>query len=183
MALRKVETLLRYGADVHVTAEEICDEIRARLSRERLKIGHVTDQELKESFLVIAATSSRETNRKISDFCRRHNILVNVIDCPEECSFLFPAVVLKGDISVGINTGGKSPIVSSKVRKSIEEAVPDYYVQIADQLGELRSYVKKHFEREDDRKNILKKTAEKAFLEERTLSEEEIKKIVGQVVK
>ncbi len=181
VALRKVETLLRYEAAVYVVAEEICREIGEKLPPAQRRHGHVTEEDITGSCLVIAATSCRDTNHWIAGFCKKHHIPVNVIDAPEECTFIFPAVVQKGDISVGINTGGKSPILSQTIRKAIEKEIPDYYVELAEQLGSLRDYVKEHYHIEKDRRDILKRVAAEAFAQERTLSREEINEIIRQV--
>lgn len=180
IALRKVETLLRYEACVHVVAEEICPEICEKLSPSQIRKGKVTEKDMEESCLVVAATSSRETNHWISEICCHRNIPVNVVDAPEECSFMFPAVVRKGDISIGINTGGKSPVLSRRIRKTIEKDIPDYYAELADQLGDLREFVKLHYKKEEDRRNILKRAAAEAFAQERTLSQKEINEIIRQ---
>lgn len=205
VALRKVETLLRYDAQVHVVSREICEEIRALLPLENIheeellpspgdtNAGELLPEcscgpewPLPDYFtgaaLVVAATGSREVNHRVAQFCREKRIPVNVADAPEECTFFFPAVVKKGDISIGVNTGGKSPAVSSQVRRDIEKAIPDYYEAIADQLGVLREYVKSHVEREPDRRKILKQAAASAFLNERTLSQNEINTIIRQVL-
>ena len=205
VALRKVETLLRYDAQVHVVSREICTEIRALLPPENIheeellpspgdtNAGELlpecscgSEWPLPDYFtgaaLVVAATGSREVNRRVAQFCRERRIPVNVADAPEECTFFFPAVVKKGDISIGVNTGGKSPTVSSQVRRDIEKAIPDYYEAIADQLGALREYVKSHVEREPDRRKILKQAAASAFLKERILSQNEINTIIRQVL-
>ena len=180
VAIRKVETLLRYGACVYVVAEQICEDICEKLPSAQRRTGHVTETDIEQSVLVIAATSSRETNHRIAELCHSRNIPVNVIDAPEECTFIFPAVVQKGDVSIGINTGGKSPILSQKIRKTIEADIPDYYADLADQLGDLREYVKVHFKDEKDRRRILKSVAAEAFAQERTLSREEINEIIRQ---
>lgn len=205
VALRKVETLLRYDAQVHVVSRETCTEIRALLPPENIheeellpspgdtNAGELlpecscgSEWPLPDHFtgaaLVVAATGSREVNHRVAQFCRERRIPVNVADAPEECTFFFPAVVKKGDISIGVNTGGKSPTVSSQVRRDIEKAIPDYYEAIADQLGALREYVKSHVEREPDRRKILKQAAASAFLKERILSQNEINTIIRQVL-
>ena len=205
VALRKVETLLRYDAQVHVVSREICEEIRTLLPPENIYEGELLllpedtnegellpecscgpEWPLPDYFtgaaLVVAATGSREVNHRVAQFCRERRVPVNVADAPEECTFFFPAVVKKGDISIGVNTGGKSPAVSSQVRRDIEKAIPDYYEAIADQLGVLREYVKSHVERGPDRRKILKQAAASAFLNERTLSQNEINTIIRQVL-
>lgn len=185
VALRKIETLLRYGAQVQVISREVCGEIRALLTPENIYEGELTAapaEYFSGAVLVIAATGSREVNHQAAVCCHENGIPVNVADAPEECSFFFPAVVKKGDISIGINTGGKSPSVSSQVRRDIEEAVPDYYGDIAEQLGHLREYVKSHVEREVDRRAILKQAAAATFRQERTLSRSEINTMIRQVL-
>lgn len=174
VALRKIETLLKYDADIVVVAKNICEEIANILPKESLHIRQARKEDLAGGMMVIAATSSREVNHQIYEWCRELNILVNVIDAPEECTFLFPSVVKRGDISIGINTAGKSPIISKQIRKNIEEAVPDYFEQIADQLGEVRRYVKEHIPEEKDRRRILKNTAARAFSLGRILTKEEL---------
>lgn len=177
VALRKVEALLRYDANVIVIAEQICDAIRALLPASSLFCRVAGREDIKNAALVVAATSSREANHQLYCWCREENIPVNVIDAPEECTFLFPAVVKRGDISIGINTGGKSPIISSRIRKDIESVVPDYYEAIADQLYALRLQLKRNVDQESERRRILKSVAAKAFELERPLTDEEISNI------
>lgn len=184
VAYRKIEILTRYQADMEVISMDFVPEIESLLPKEKLheeKIGQETMKNwLSKADFVIAATSSREINKAISGWCHEHHVLVDVIDAPEECTFLFPSIVKRGDISIGINTAGKSPIVSKKIRKEIEQAIPDYYGEITDQLGQVKSYVKEHFKEEADRRRILKEVAAQAFLAERALLEEELRIILQQ---
>lgn len=138
------------------------------------------ENEIKKAFLVIAATSSRQENHRVAELCHQYNILVNVADSEEESTFIFPSVVRKGDISIGINSGTGSPAVSKQIRKQIEKAVPDYYADIAVFMGELRQYVKANFREEAQRRYILKTAAARAFSEERVLTEKEIEEIIRQ---
>lgn len=183
VALRKTETLLRYQAAVYVVGETVCEEIRALLPPGQIREGEPEPADLEGAVLAVAATGSREVNRRLARYCRSRNIPVNVADAPEECSFFFPAVIKKGDISIGVNTGGKSPVVSGRIRRELEQAVPDYYGEIAAQLGELREYVQTRFREENVRREILKRTAAEAFSHERILSHNEINTIIGQVIR
>lgn len=198
VALRKIEALLRYEAKIQVVSGAVSPEIRRLLPPDRIHLleitvpevtlsdsedredpqrNHTVESWLKEADLVIAATNDREANHYIAALCKKRRIPVNVIDAPEECSFLFPSIVKKGEISIGINTDGQSPIVSKKVRQEIEKAVPDYYGDIAAQLGAVKDYVKEAVSREDRRRNILRQVAGEAFSLGRTLTEEELDKI------
>ena len=185
IARRKIGILLRYDAHVEVLAREVLPEIREMVPVERIHLMDLDpliregrlDRWIGESDLVIAATSDRETNLRISSWCNDRHILVNVIDAPGECSFLFPSVVKKGEISIGINSDGKSPIVSKRVRQVIQEAIPDYYGDISRQLGELKERLKAECPREILRRTILTEVAAEAFSLERPLTPEELDKV------
>ena len=187
VAARKVHTLLQYGADVVVIAKKVCNEIKEVLPEKSIfedfiknAEGDFLEEEIQKAFLVVAATSSREENHRAAELCHAYHILVNVADSEAESSFIFPSVVRKGNISIGINSGTGSPAVSKQIRHQIEKAVPDYYADIAIFMGELRQYVKANFEEEAMRRYILKTAAAKAFSKERVLTENEIKEIIRQ---
>lgn len=188
VAARKIETLLSYGADVRIISpqisQEICELIKKcgrtlQISKDQIIRTDLPDheeleQEIRESVLVVAASSDRAANHQIAVICHRLGIPVNVVDEQSECSFFFPAVVKKGDISIGINTGGSSPLVSARIRKQTEENVPDYYADIARQLGQFREGLKERMPKESERRRFLKEVAARAFELERPLTAEEI---------
>lgn len=187
VAARKVHTLLQYGADIVVIAKKVCDEIKKVLPEKSIfedfiknEESDFLEKEIQKAFLVVVATSSREENHRAAELCHAYHILVNVADSEAESSFIFPSVVRKGNISIGINSGTGSPAVSKQIRRQIEKAVPDYYADIAIFMGELRQYVKANFEEEAMRRYILKTAAAKAFSKERVLTENEIKEIIRQ---
>ena len=187
VAARKVEALLRYEADVRVISTGVCDEILNMLpdpavSVRKIDLSALPEEELAEEItgclLVVAASDNRTVNHQTALVCHRLKVPVNVVDAPSECTFLFPAIVKKGQISVGINTGGQSPIVSRRIRENVEQAIPDYYADIADQLGEVRIFLKEKIAEEKVRRTILKEVSVKAFCRQRILNDEEIRDII-----
>ena len=86
VALRKAQKLLQYGADITVTAPEICAELE-RLDGVTLIRRGFTDSDADGAFAVIAATDDRALNSHIYELCTRRNILVNTVDDPENCGF------------------------------------------------------------------------------------------------
>ena len=186
VAARKVYTLLQYGADVVVMAEKVCGEIKEVLPEENVFEGvfkYIHKNRCNKIYyysLICDKKPNREENHHIAELCHAYNVLVNVADSEEESSFIFPSVVRKGDISIGINSGTGSPTVSKHIRKQIEKAVPDYYADIAVFMGKLREYVKANFKEESQRRYILKTAAAEAFAEERVLTQKEIEEIIRQ---
>lgn len=124
VAARKIRTLLPYGPYLTVCAPSVLPELAAMpgltVRRERFSPAL-----LEGAFFVIAATDDRELNRRIARLCRERNIPVNVADPGTESSFLFPSVVRRGPLTVGISTGGKSPSAAHYLREQIEGLLPD----------------------------------------------------------
>src|SRR5262249_59662133 len=60
---------------------------------------------------VVAYSSSRDpaTIATLREEAARERVLLNVIDVPDACSFLAPAVIARGDLQVAIGTGGARP--------------------------------------------------------------------------
>jgi precorrin-2 dehydrogenase/sirohydrochlorin ferrochelatase len=159
VALRKVETLIEFGARVTVVAPEVTPEIEqlAESGRIELKRRAYEQKDVAERpVLAIAATDSREVNSRVSKDARAANILVNVADDPELCSFIVPAAVKRGNLTISINTAGKSPALARRVRERIEEAIGPEYGELADLLGEMRELAKQQIESQPVRERVFR---------------------------
>ena len=181
VALRKVRTLLAYKADVMVVALSLDPDLAELLPEGAFRKGLLEEKDLEDAALVVAATSSRPENHRIAMLCRERNIPVNVIDCPDECSFLFPAVVKRGDVSIGINTGARSPGLSRHIRRKIGDAVPDWYGDLADRIGEIRDELKRHVPDEAARRRMLSETLERSLREGRVPGRDEIEEMLNSL--
>jgi len=62
----------------------------------------------------IGATDKEEVNARISEDAREKGIMVNIVDDPEKCDFILPSLFQRGDLTVAISTGGKSPALAKK---------------------------------------------------------------------
>lgn len=81
-------------------------------------------EELAGARLVIAATGSRELNREVSRDARAAGLPVNVADDPSLCTFFFPALVRRGELTAGISTSGACPALAARLRKDLDERWP-----------------------------------------------------------
>jgi uroporphyrin-III C-methyltransferase / precorrin-2 dehydrogenase / sirohydrochlorin ferrochelatase len=66
---------------------------------------------------------------------------VNVMDDLSHSTFIFPAVVDRGDVVVAIGTGGASPVVARRVRERIEAALPARIGDLASFIGRWRKSI------------------------------------------
>ncbi|MGE5299502.1 MAG: bifunctional precorrin-2 dehydrogenase/sirohydrochlorin ferrochelatase, partial [Acidobacteriota bacterium] len=121
VAERKVSALLKAGADVTVISPSIAPGLQKELSRKR--IIHLSRTyrrgDLRGALLVIAATDSPETNRRVS---KDAPALVNVVDVPAECNFIAPSVVRRGPLLLAVSTSGTSPALARTLREELEKS-------------------------------------------------------------
>ncbi|MFT4119279.1 siroheme synthase CysG [Bradyrhizobium sp.] len=66
---------------------------------------------------------------------------VNVMDDLEHSSFIFPAIVDRGDVVVAVGTGGTSPVVARRVREKIEALLPARIGELAEFIGGVRKSI------------------------------------------
>ena len=148
VAARKVQKLQLYGPRLTVAAPEILPEI-AELPGVTLLRRAFAPGMLEGKCFVIAATDSREVNRGIAALCRERGIPVNAVDDKEACTFLFPALVKRGDLTVGVSTAGASPSAAAWVGRRVSERLPEDFGELLDYLASLRPMVRKRVAEEN----------------------------------
>ena len=128
---------------------------------------------------VIVAGEDRELNRKIALWCRANQILVNTVDDPEYCDFVFPSLITRGNLSVGICTGGASPSMGMLLKQKVEEQIPEHMEEILDWLQEVRPVVAEAVPDKKQRFLLFHRMAEMCMDLGRPLTEEELKCVIG----
>jgi precorrin-2 dehydrogenase / sirohydrochlorin ferrochelatase len=156
VALEKVEGLVAARACVTVVAPEIVPELAAIAAAERVDLTFARrsyrSQDLTGRFLVVAATSTTEVNRRVFADAEARSILCNVVDVPELCSFILPAVHRHEPIAVAVSTGGASPALAQHLRDQIATVVRPEHAELAHRLRALRPWAKAHFATYEERK-------------------------------
>jgi siroheme synthase-like protein len=153
VALEKTEGLLAAGAAVTVVAPQILPAI-ADLGVEIIRRGYRTD-DLDGKFLVVAATSTTAVNRRIFRDAESRALLCNVVDVPDLCSFILPAVHRHEPIAIAVSTGGASPALAQHLRDQIATVVRPEHAELAHRLRALRPWAKAHFQTYEERKTYF----------------------------
>jgi precorrin-2 dehydrogenase/sirohydrochlorin ferrochelatase len=132
VAERKTMSLLEAGATVRIVAPELSPEITrlAAACTVSLKTGCYEPSDLHETFLVVAATNDRETNRRIAADARQRGILVAVTDEPGSGNCTFPALLRRGDLEVSVSTNGRCPGFAAIVRDLLAAVIGEEYGKI-----------------------------------------------------
>jgi precorrin-2 dehydrogenase len=137
---RKVDVLVENGAQVTVVSPDVTDRLDT-LSQQAvivLKKRLYRSSDLDGMFLVIGATDDEALNRRISEDAEKRQILCNIVDRPEICSFIVPAIVKRGDLILAISTSGKSPAFAKKLRKELAQQFGEEYGQFLQLMGAIR---------------------------------------------
>ncbi|MCL1980652.1 MAG: bifunctional precorrin-2 dehydrogenase/sirohydrochlorin ferrochelatase [Proteobacteria bacterium] len=86
-----------------------------------------TRADLDGACLVFAATNSAAVQRAVHRDARAAGLLVNVADAPELCDFQVPATIRRGDLTISVATGGKSPAVAAMVKQRLDRFLGEEY--------------------------------------------------------
>ncbi len=155
VALRKAEKLLPYRPRLRAVAPEFCSGFAALPSVTCLH-RPFEDADLEDCRVVIAATNDKEENRRIAALCRDRGILLNAVDDRDNCGFLFPALVKRGPVCVGISTGGASPVAAAWLREQIDALLPENLEVVIAELERARLQCRREIPDEKERAAALR---------------------------
>ncbi len=141
VAARKTDVLLDAGARVRVVAPQIKAEIAQLQGIEAVTASYET-KHLDGATLVIAATDDATVNAQVSQDAQARNLPVNVVDAPELCSFIMPAILDRSPMMVAFSSGGASPVLTRMLRGKLETIIPQNYSRLASFAERFRNAVK-----------------------------------------
>ena len=140
IATRKIACLASAGAKITVIAKEISPSVASMKDLTLIQKSFVPS-DLQSFKLVVSATNNDETNRLVAQSAKQQNIWVNVVDNPELCSFIFPAIIDRSPIIAAVSSGGAAPVLARLLRAKIESIIPSSYGQLATLASQFRKTV------------------------------------------
>ena len=140
IAARKIEALLAAGADVHVVAPKLGDDVAALLEAGRVTVDEreFVPGDLDGAWLATTATDEPEVNRAVFEAGESRGVWVNSADDPANCSFTLMSVVRRGDVVVTIGTGGRSPALAAWLKQRTQAELGPEYEMLVTLLSEAR---------------------------------------------
>ena len=144
VARRKVETLLRAGATLRLVSPAIdpgLDEL-VRQQGGELRLRAFEPRDVDDVWLAVAATDDEAVNRQVRDVARQRGVLVNVVDQPALCDFIFPSIIDRDPMVIAVSSGGRAPLLARLLRARLETTIPAGYGRLAAWMGRFRPQVK-----------------------------------------
>lgn len=159
----KAESLLESGGLVTVVAPTALPSVAA-LALSGTLTWHkrpFAAADLDRAFLAIAGTNDPQVNHAIYAQASARGVLCNVVDDPSYCDFYFPSIVRRGDLKIAISTAGESPAFAQRLRRELDEQLPQDLGPWLAALGALRREVLALHPPGDKRKALLHTLAQR----------------------
>lgn len=157
VALRKVTTLLNYGAHIHLIAPHACTELQNLAQQKKIDWHKRNYQhgDLSHMTLCFCACGIADVERAVQQEADEQHVLLNVVDVKEACDFFVPAVMKRGNLQIAISTSGSSPALAHKIKEDLLNSYDTSWEAYLDLLAEVRIYIQKHVSHADERKKLL----------------------------
>lgn len=134
VAARKVRSLLECEANVTVVAPVLGEELQQIASQIHWQPRGFAGSDCDNQTIVFACTDNPVVNGQVTAEAHIRGILCNIADDPDNSDFHVAAAVRRGEICIGITTGGGSPALAKHLRAKIETAVGEEYAQLLEIL-------------------------------------------------
>jgi len=145
VAERKIQYLLECQATLTIVSPDVTSGIKAKANSGEivwLERKYI-EGDLDGVVLAIAATDQRDVNKVIAEEASNKGVVLNVVDDAALCTFIAPAVVRRGEVTVALSTGGASPALARKLRESLEGNEVLEYAHLASVLSSAREELKR----------------------------------------
>ena len=156
VALERVRLALAAGATVRVFADALSSEGRLLVASPGVAWlpGAPAIDDFERAALAFVATGDCDRDRAAAETARAAGVPVNVADQPELCDFIMPAIIRRGDVAIGISTGGASPALARFIREAIERVLPARLGDLARFAARLRQRIKDLFPTPETRRDV-----------------------------
>jgi len=185
IAERKINLIIKANANVEVLARNFSPNVEQLISKKKLKkIKKSLDiSSLGSNYsLIIAATDNKQINKKLFNFAKKNNILINVVDQPELCTCTFGSIVERGDLVIAISTGGSAPVFARNLREKFETLLPQSTKQLIDFSSSIREKVIRSFSQFNKRR-IFWELFFDAFATKKNITKSNLTKLSNQLIK
>jgi len=140
VAERKIAALIENGSKVTVISPDVTENI-ARWSKQSLLNLFARRYRAGDTVgfrIVFAATDDPDLNDAVYRECGNSGSLINSADDPDHCDFILPSVLRRGDLTVAVSTGGRSPALARTIREELEFYFTAEYEALVKLAGEVR---------------------------------------------
>ncbi|MBR0691788.1 siroheme synthase CysG [Bradyrhizobium lablabi] len=144
LARTKLRLLVAAGAQVRWYATDGDHDVAGLAAHETARIERAVGDPLAADLsgvIAVLCAGAGDVGVAMSARAKAVGLPVNVMDDLAHSTFIFPAIVDRGDVVVAVGTGGASPVVARRVRERIEAMLPARIGDLAGFVGQFRKSV------------------------------------------
>jgi len=144
LARAKLRLLAAAGARIRWYATDGQHDVSGFAPADASRIELANDDPLTADLagvIAVLCAGAGDVGPAMSARARAVGLPVNVMDDLAHSTFIFPAIVDRGDVVVAIGTGGSSPVVARRVRERIEAVLPARIGDLAGFIGRWRKTI------------------------------------------
>jgi precorrin-2 dehydrogenase/sirohydrochlorin ferrochelatase len=134
VAERKVEGLLAVDAAVHVVSPTLTPGLQALVAAGRIRheARDYRPGDLAGAALAFSAIDDPPASTAIAAEARERGVWLNAADDPARCSFILPAVLRRGVLTVAVASGGATPALTRFLRDHLETVLGAEWTALGD---------------------------------------------------
>jgi precorrin-2 dehydrogenase/sirohydrochlorin ferrochelatase len=125
-AEKRIKSILNEKCEIIVISDSVNTQISKLVKTKKIKLKKQKIENIKfilelNPDLIITTTNDKKINQKIINYAKKKKIIAYSSDNPEESDFSNAAIIdFEKMIQVAIFTGGRSPVMSKKIKSKVE---------------------------------------------------------------
>lgn len=141
IAARKVAGLLAAGAQVHVVAPDLAEDLRRARDAGELTTSErpFEPADLDGAWLVICAAGAPAVDRVVAEAAAERRVWANTADDAGAGSFTLMSALRRGDLVVTVGTGGRSPALATYLKDRLAREIGPEWGLLLDLVAEARA--------------------------------------------
>jgi precorrin-2 dehydrogenase/sirohydrochlorin ferrochelatase len=125
-AEKRIKSIINEKCEITVISDSVNTQISKLVKTKKIKLKKQKIENIKfilelNPDLIITTTNDKKINQKIINYAKKKKIIAYSSDNPEESDFSNAAIIdFEKMIQVAIFTGGRSPVMSKKIKSKVE---------------------------------------------------------------
>ena len=143
-AARKADLMVRAGCAVTIVAPSLNEDLTMLAEKGRLvhKTEPLAAVDLEGCVIAVGASEDGAINEHLHELAKAAGIPVNIVDRPDLCDFIMPAVVDRSPLLIAVSSGGAAPLLTRILKARFETLIPSAYGRLARFAGDYRDRVR-----------------------------------------
>lgn len=140
VAFRKAKSILESGAKFSAIALNFTHEFLGLMNDNNLdyQVKPYEQGDIGNHKLIFCCTSDKKVNEIVYKDAIEKSALINVVDVPELCNFIMPAVIKRGNMIISISTQGLAPFYAKKQKEELDELLSPLLEDVTELAGLFR---------------------------------------------